>query len=141
MIRSLRGRLASVEASGAVVDVGGVGLLVRASATTLAALPASGEQVALETHLIVREDALDLYGFADRSERELFEALLGVGGVGPRMALAICGVAAPGWGLPRSGWASGQDTFASTLASPTSGSDMFFPGYCRSINCSSTTMC
>jgi len=95
VIRSLRGRLTSLEGAGAVVEVGGVGLLVRASATTLAALPPSGGQVTLETHLVVREDALDLYGFAEPGERELFEALLGVGGVGPRMALAICGVASP----------------------------------------------
>lgn len=95
MIRSVRGRLAAVEADGAIVEVGGVGLLVRVSATTARALPAPGEEAMLFTHLVVREDALDLYGFASRAERELFEGFVGVSGVGPRMALAICGVDAP----------------------------------------------
>lgn len=95
MIRSVRGRLASLDGDGAVVDVGGVGLLVRVSPTTLATLPRAGSEVNLETHLIVREDALDLYGFAGRSERELFEAFIGVSGVGPRLALALCGLDAP----------------------------------------------
>jgi holliday junction DNA helicase RuvA len=95
VIRSVRGRLASLDADGAVVDVGGVGLLVRVSPTTLGTLPRAGSEVNLETHLIVREDALDLYGFANRSERELFEAFIGVSGVGPRLALALCGLDAP----------------------------------------------
>lgn len=69
--------------------------MLRVSATTAARLPARGDPVELHAHLIVREDALDLYGFATAAERDLFEALLGVGGVGPRMALAICGVAGP----------------------------------------------
>lgn len=78
-----------------VVEVGGVGLLVRCSATTSRALPPLGQEVALTTHLVVREDALDLYGFATAAERELFEAFISVGGVGPRMGLAICGVDEP----------------------------------------------
>lgn len=95
MIRSVRGRLAEVGADAVVVEVGGVGLLVRCSATTARALPAAGSETSLATHLVVREDALDLYGFATTAERTLFEAFLGVGGVGPRMALAICGVDGP----------------------------------------------
>ncbi len=95
MIRSVRGRLTAIEAGGVVVEVGGVGLLLRVSATSAVALPPVGQEVALAAHLVVRDDALDLYGFAGASERELFEALVGVSGVGPRMALAICGVAAP----------------------------------------------
>lgn len=95
MIRSVRGRLTAVESDAAVVDVGGVGLLVRISATTARALPLVDSPVSLTTHLVVREDALDLYGFSTSSERELFEAFLGVNGVGPRMALAICGVDEP----------------------------------------------
>lgn len=95
MIRSLRGRLAALDAEGAVVEVGGVGLLVRISPTTARTLPRPGSEVALETHLVVREDALDLYGFSGRAERELFEAFLSVGGVGPRLALALCGLDAP----------------------------------------------
>lgn len=95
MIRSVRGRLAGVEADAVVVEVGGVGLLLRCSATTARALPAPGQEVALTTHLVVREDALDLYGFASAAERELFEAFISVSGVGPRMGLAICGVDEP----------------------------------------------
>ena len=78
-----------------VVEVGGVGLLLRCSATTARALPPRGQEVALTTHLVVREDALDLYGFATAAERELFEAFISVSGVGPRMGLAICGVDDP----------------------------------------------
>ena len=78
-----------------VVEVGGVGLLARCSATTLRALAPVGQEVALTTYLVVREDALDLYGFATPAERELFEAFISVGGVGPRMGLAICGVDDP----------------------------------------------
>ena len=95
MIRSVRGRVAAVEADAVVVEVGGVGLLVRCSATTSRALPPVGQDVSLTTHLVVREDALDLYGFATSQERELFEAFISVSGVGPRMGLAICGVDAP----------------------------------------------
>jgi Holliday junction DNA helicase RuvA len=95
VIRSVRGRLVALESDGVVVEVGGVGLQVRVSATTARALPRAGEEVRLQTHLVVREDALDLYGFADRAERELFEAFIGVSGVGPRIALAICGLDAP----------------------------------------------
>ncbi len=84
-----------MDADGVVVEVGDVGLLLRCSATTARSLPAIGTEVALLSHLVVREDALDLYGFATTDERRLFEAFLGVGGVGPRTALAICGVDEP----------------------------------------------
>lgn len=95
MIRSLKGLLASVGPDAAVVEVAGVGLLVHASVQTLAALPAPGGPVALSTHLVVREDALDLYGFGSDEERELFLAFVGVSGVGPRLALALCGLDRP----------------------------------------------
>jgi len=95
MVRSVRGRLLSIEADGAVVDVGGIGLLLRVSATTARALPAPGSEVALEAALVVREDALDLYGFGSGDEREAFSALTGVSGIGPRLALSICGTLAP----------------------------------------------
>ncbi len=95
MIRSVRGRLAEIEADSVVVEVGGVGMLLRVSGTTARALPGAGEEVALSAHLVVREDALDLYGFSTVDERRLFEAFIGVNGVGPRMALAICGVDSP----------------------------------------------
>jgi len=95
MVRSVRGRLAALDAEGAVVEVGGVGLQVHVSASTLAWLPAVGERVELVTHLVVREEALDLYGFGAAGERDLFMALIGVSGVGPRLALAICGLDSP----------------------------------------------
>jgi len=72
--------------SGERAAEGDVLATVRGKARTLL----TGERVALHTHLAVREDALDLYGFADDDERRLFEQLIGVSGVGPRMALAIC---------------------------------------------------
>jgi holliday junction DNA helicase RuvA len=95
MIRSVSGRVVAHEAEGPVVEVGGVGLLLRVSATTAAQIPPAGGSVALLTHLVVREDALDLYGFATPAERSLFEAFLSVSGVGARLALAVCGVAPP----------------------------------------------
>jgi Holliday junction DNA helicase RuvA len=95
MIRSVRGRVDSVEPEGPVVEVGGVGLLLRVSAHTARTLPAAGREVHLFAHLVVREEALDLYGFSTPAERGLFESFLSVGGVGPRMALALCGLAPP----------------------------------------------
>jgi Holliday junction DNA helicase RuvA len=71
-----------------VLDVGGVGYLVQATPSALKAA-AKADEVTLETYLHVREDALQLYGFADAEERELFEHLLSVSGVGPKVALAI----------------------------------------------------
>jgi Holliday junction DNA helicase RuvA len=73
---------------GLVLDVGGVGYLVAATASALRAAAGGGE-IAVETYLHVREDTLQLYGFADRAERELFVQLLTVNGVGPKVALAI----------------------------------------------------
>lgn len=95
MIRSVRGRLVALGAEGALVEVGGVGLQLSVSATTLAALPAVGDDVVLHAHLVVREDALDLYGFASADERALFEAFISVNGVGPRIGLALCGLDSP----------------------------------------------
>ena len=88
MIGRLRGRPVTRRADGLVLDVGGVGYLVQATPAALRAA-ADGEEVTLETYLHVREDVLQLYGFADRSERELFVHLLAVTGVGPKVALAI----------------------------------------------------
>jgi Holliday junction DNA helicase RuvA len=95
MIRSVRGRVVAHEAEGPVIEVGGVGLLVRVSATTATKLPAAGAEASLLTVLAVREESLDLYGFATQAERALFEAFTGVSGVGPRLALAICGLDDP----------------------------------------------
>lgn len=83
------------DADQAVVEVGGVGLLVRVSATTANELPAPGAEVALSTYLAVREDALELFGFATDAERRLFEAFIAISGVGPRVGLALCGVDTP----------------------------------------------
>ena len=88
MIARLRGKPVSRAGERLVFDVGGVGYLVNATPTALR-LAQSGGEVSLETYLHVREDALQLYGFADGAERELFEHLLAVSGVGPKVALAI----------------------------------------------------
>jgi holliday junction DNA helicase RuvA len=88
MIARLRGRAVAMRSDGLVLEVGGVGYLVQATPSALRAAN-DGEEVTLETYLHVREDALQLYGFADGEERELFEHLLCVSGVGPKVALAI----------------------------------------------------
>jgi holliday junction DNA helicase RuvA len=95
MIASLRGRVVARRLDGVVLDVNGVGYLLQ---TTLRALRKAqgGEEVALDTYLHVREDALQLYGFAEPAERELFELLLSVSGVGPKVALAIVSNSTPG---------------------------------------------
>ena len=88
MISRLRGKAVASTPEGLVLDVGGVGYLV--AATPSAMRKASGaEEVVVETYMHVREDTLQLYGFADREERELFVQLLTVNGVGPKVALAI----------------------------------------------------
>ena len=94
MIASLRGRLASVLPDGAVIEVGGVGYRVHLTAKALAGLPRAGE-VHVHTVTYVREDTLALYGFPSADERRAFEVLLGVGGVGPKLALAVLGVHSP----------------------------------------------
>ena len=88
MIARLRGRPVANTSEGLVVDVGGVGYLVAATPSAVRAADGAAE-VALHTYLHVREDALQLYGFADAAERELFVQLLSVNGVGPKVALAI----------------------------------------------------
>ena len=88
MIARLRGRIVANTPEGVVVDVGGVGYLV--AATPAAVRKADQvDEASLHTYLHVREDALQLYGFADAAERELFVQLLSVNGVGPKVALAI----------------------------------------------------
>ena len=94
MIASVRGEVTSIDLDHAVVEVGGVGLAVHATPATLATLR-RGERAALATALVVREDSLTLYGFADASARELFVLLQTVSGVGPRLALAILAVLDP----------------------------------------------
>ncbi len=88
MIARLRGRPAGRSADGLVLDVNGVGYLVAATPAVLRrATP--GTELTVETYLHVREDALQLYGFADAEERELFTHLLTVSGIGPKVALAV----------------------------------------------------
>ena len=88
MISRLRGIPVARRAERIVLDVGGVGYAL-AVTPTAARLAERGEEISLETYLHVREDALQLYGFAEPAERELFEHLLAVSGVGPKVALAI----------------------------------------------------
>jgi Holliday junction DNA helicase RuvA len=94
VISSVRGQVLSVDLDHAVIEVGGVGLAVRAVPATLATLR-HGEQARLATSLVVREDSLTLYGFADGAARELFVLLQTVSGVGPRLALAMLAVLEP----------------------------------------------
>jgi Holliday junction DNA helicase RuvA len=95
VISSVRGQVLSIELDHAVVEVGGgVGLAVHAVPATLATLR-RGEQARLATSLVVREDSLTLYGFADAVTRELFVLLQTVSGVGPRLALAMLAVLEP----------------------------------------------
>src|SRR4051812_25714841 len=94
MIASVRGRVVSLSPEAAVVEVGGVGLSVACAPTTLAGLRV-GEEARLATSLIVREDSLTLYGFADDDARGLFELLQTASGVGPRLAQAVLAVHAP----------------------------------------------
>jgi Holliday junction DNA helicase RuvA len=89
MIGYLRGVLRRKEPPTLLVEVGGVGYELEAPMTTFYELPAVGETVALHTHLVVREDAHLLYGFARETQRRQFRALLKVNGVGPRVALAV----------------------------------------------------
>ena len=94
MIARLRGRPVAWDAEGLVLDVGGVGYRLHATPAAVRKAEARDE-VTLETHLHVREDALQLYGFGDAGERTLFEQLLAVSGVGPKVALAIVSGYAP----------------------------------------------
>ncbi|MBU4215801.1 MAG: Holliday junction branch migration protein RuvA [Actinobacteria bacterium] len=94
MIASVQGTVESVRLDAVVVEVGGVGLLVQATPTTLAGLRVGGT-ARLATSLVVREDALTLFGFADADEREVFELVQTVSGVGPRLAMAMLAVHSP----------------------------------------------
>ncbi len=94
MIASVHGEVLSVGLDAAVVEVGGVGLAVQATPATLAGLRV-GSSARLATSLLVREDALTLFGFADTDEREVFETVQTVTGIGPRLALAMLAVHTP----------------------------------------------
>ncbi|MGI9008709.1 MAG: Holliday junction branch migration protein RuvA, partial [Streptosporangiaceae bacterium] len=94
MIAHLNGVVSSVAPEGAVIDVGGVGLLVQCSPGTLAALR-PGERAKVSTSLVVREDALTLFGFGSDDERNTFELLQTASGIGPRLALAMLATFSP----------------------------------------------
>jgi Holliday junction DNA helicase RuvA len=96
MIASLRGTLLEKAPGACVVEAGGVGYWVQLSSHTAASLPAAGQPVFLRTRQIVREDALLLFGFAEAQELELFDLMIGVSGVGPRLALAVLSGLRPG---------------------------------------------
>ncbi|MCC6298071.1 MAG: Holliday junction branch migration protein RuvA [Anaerolineales bacterium] len=88
MISTLRGEIAQIEENSLIIEVGGVGLRVFVPAP-LRMRAKTGEAAFLFTHLIVREDALTLYGFESQADRDLFNMLLGVDGVGPKVALSV----------------------------------------------------
>ncbi len=94
MIASVRGLVGALAPDSAVVEVGGIGLSVQCTPATLAGLRVGG-QARLATSLVVREDSLTLYGFADDDERALFELLQTASGVGPRLAQAVLAVLVP----------------------------------------------
>lgn len=94
MIASLTGDVAEVMPTSAVLDVGGVGYLVYAPASVLAGL-VRGQHARLLTHLVVREESMTLYGFRTGDQRELFQTLMSVTGVGPKLALAVLSVFEP----------------------------------------------
>jgi holliday junction DNA helicase RuvA len=95
VIASLRGPVVTRLAGDVVIEAAGVGYRVNVSSETLASLPRAGEQATVLTHLILRDDGMHLYGFASEAERELFLMLIGVQGVGPKVALAVLSGGAP----------------------------------------------
>jgi Holliday junction DNA helicase RuvA len=95
MIYRLRGMLVEKDTEGVVLDAGGVGYRASASLATLRALPSLGEECVIHTRMVVREDALLLFGFATKEERTTFDALIGVSKVGPKLALAVLSAMSP----------------------------------------------
>lgn len=89
MLAHLEGILSEMTADQIVIDCGGVGYLLTVSAETISAAPSIGEKMKVYAYLAVREDAVDLYGFASREEKRMFEKLRSVSGVGPKSALQI----------------------------------------------------
>ena len=95
MIASIRGTLITRLPGEAVIEAAGVGYRLSISSETLSTLPRAGEQATLLAHLVLRDDGMHLYGFASQAERELFLMLIGVQGVGPKVALAVLSGGAP----------------------------------------------
>jgi Holliday junction DNA helicase RuvA len=89
VIASVRGEVLTRLAGQVVIEAAGVGYRMAVSSGTLAEVPAAGEQACLFTHLVVRDDGMQLYGFSTQAERELFLMLIGVQSVGPKVALAV----------------------------------------------------
>lgn len=89
MIAHLRGKLLVKTPGEVVLDVGGVGYRVFVSLTTFSALPGVGREATLDIHTHVRDDALQLYGFASRKEKQVFELMIGVAGIGPKLATNV----------------------------------------------------
>ena len=95
MIASVRGRVLTRRPDHVVVESAGVGYRLTVSAETLKAVPASGSEAALHAHLVVRDDAMQLYGFATEEERDLFLHLISVSGIGPKVGIAILSGGSP----------------------------------------------
>jgi Holliday junction DNA helicase RuvA len=89
MIASVRGTVLVRRPGEVVLEAGGVGYRLAVSSPALASMPAAGQEATLHSHLIMREDAMQLFGFGSETERELFLMLIGVQGVGPKVALAV----------------------------------------------------
>jgi Holliday junction DNA helicase RuvA len=89
MIASVSGEVLVRRADHVVIDAGGVGYRLAVSAETLKSVPARGKHATLHSHLVARDDALNLYGFASEEEHDLFLNLISVGGVGPKVAMAV----------------------------------------------------
>ena len=95
MINRLRGTLVEKDTEGVVIDVGGVGYRTSASLATLRALPSLGEECVIHTRMVVREDAMLLFGFASKEERGAFDALTAVSKIGPKLALSVLSSMSP----------------------------------------------
>ena len=90
MIYSLNGKLTHTDLTSAIIDCGGVGFLCNTSLNTLKKLPQVGNNVFVYTHLVVKEDAMDIYAFFDTEELRMFKLLISVSGVGPKMGQRVC---------------------------------------------------
>lgn len=89
MISHISGTLENIDQNSLTIDVGGIGYKVFAPATVLASIPPVGEKIKIYTEQIVREDSITLYGFKTKEEKNLFNSLLNVSGIGPKMAMSI----------------------------------------------------
>ena len=95
MISFIKGELSEILGSSIIVDTGGVGYEINVPLTVLSELPRIGEEVKIYTYFKVSEDAMSLYGFSSQKDKEMFEQLIGVSGIGPKGALAILSTLSP----------------------------------------------